>query len=82
MKQIFVDHGVNYKYVGSPHRDRMKVLPSYSRIRGKAQRAVYFDITGIRESEIIRIVPEILKIVELFEVQEENCRFDPNCRES
>lgn len=73
---FFVDHGVNYKYVGSPHRDRIEgIAPVIQGLEARPNERYISILPGSRESEIIRIVPEILKIVELFEVQEENCRF-------
>ena len=61
-----MNHGVNYKYVGSPHIDRVNKLLNGKELLSITQEDFLAVLPGSRHSEIKRVV-EIRKILELLD---------------
>jgi lipid-A-disaccharide synthase len=63
-KDFFEKHGVNYKYVGSPHIDRIEGVKAEIADFNLDPKSKYVALLpGSRKSEVRRVAPEILKII-------------------
>jgi len=66
-KEFFESNGVNYRYVGSPHLDRvleMEQQTNFSSHKETIDGAVVGILPGSRKSELTRILPTMLAVVD------------------
>lgn len=74
--EFFISHSVPYRYVGSPHIDRVDVIqPCQSSLRFKVESSLIALLPGSRNGEIKRILIPLLQIAEKLTVMDKKLRF-------
>lgn len=74
--EYFRDHGVNYHYVGTPQKDRIKKIEvSRAKLGISHQGPIVSLLPGSRFSEITKILPRLLKIKSQIAAQLKNATF-------
>lgn len=74
--EFFSSHSVPYRYVGSPHIDRVDAIqPCQSSLRFKAESSLIALLPGSRNGEIKRILIPLLQIAEKLTVMDKKLRF-------
>ncbi len=73
-KQFFLDHGVKYEYVGSPHLDRINGFKK-SYIAKDSEFPIVALLPGSRNQEIQRLMPVLLDLKNLILKAKPNTKF-------